>query len=247
MTAINPANLGSTPYKTNARNSSHAYKFLATYNTPAQNWDTLVLPLIVGVNANDSIKMSVYKGAIPNDAGTDEDDGETTARLDASDFITASTVTFTEAAPSEGLSTVQFDFDTVFNVSNCGATYTVLMEQFDSGGNDVRASIVLCTDRTGVYNFTQPNDYGFESPLIAAFWPTTGGAGNLYRLKLSTGTIYTTNLGVVTHQIDGTGIRDACPAWGIYSREVVTLNSTAYGTTRALTAPLTNPLTDSLT
>jgi len=247
MTAIHAATLGSNPFKTNARNSPHHYKFLATYNTPAQNWDTLVLPLIVGVYANDSIKMSVYKGAVPNDAGTTDDDGETTARLDASDFITSKTLTFTEAAPAEGLSDVQFDLDTVLNASNCGATYTVLMEQFDSGGNDVRASIVVCTDRTGVYNYTQPNDYGFEAPLLGAFTNSGGGAGNIYRMKLSTGTIYTTNLGIANHNLGGTSTRDACPAWGIYSREVITLNSTSYGTTRALTAPLTNSLTVSLT
>ena len=231
MTAIHAATLGSNPFRTNARNSPHRYKFLATYNTPAQNWDTLVLPLIVGVNANDSIKMSVYKGSIPDDYDTEEDNDDTDARLDASDFISSKTLTFTEVAPSEGLSNVQFDFDTVFNASNCGATYTVLMEQFDSGGNDVRASIVLCTDRTGVYNYTQSVDLGMESAATSGldgFGHTTGGAGNYYRMKLTTGTIYTTLTQAHTTTVNGVSTRDPCPAWGIYSREVASPPATGF-------------------
>ena len=247
MTEVYAADLGSNPYKTNARNSTYPYKFLATFNTPAQNWNTLVLPLVVGVDANDSIKMSVYKGSIPDDYDTEDDNDDTDARLDASDFISSKTLTFTEAAPSEGLSAVQFDFDTVFNASNCGATYTVFMEQFDSGGNDVRASIVLCTDRTGVYNYTQSVDLGYESAATTGFdgfGHVTGGAGNFYRMRLTTGTIYTTLTQAHTTSVNGASTRDPCPAWGTYSREeLVTLASIA---SNPITADMTAPVVSSL-
>ena len=247
MTEVYAADLGSNPFIVNKRTAGGflARNLLAVFNTPASSWDTIVMPKLIGGYVGDIVKLSVYKGSIPNDLATTDDDTEDTRKLDIDDFLGSATYTVTGSdTPAEGI-VAQFDFSTTFSVTNCGATYTVLMQQFDSSGNDVAPSQVFCTDRDGVYNFINDVDWGYEGDGTSTS-TSQGGAGNSYTMFLppSGFTIYD---GIVATAPFGASQRDPCPAWGIYSREVVTLNSTAYGTTRSLTAPLTNSLTEGLT
>ena len=252
MTEVYAATLGATPHTTNKRSvpSFQRKIVLATFNTPASSWDTIVIPKVIGGLVGDTIKLSVFKGSIPDDLGTPDDNGETTRRLSQGDYLASSTYVVTGSdIPLAGMS-IQFDFNVSFSSANCGATYTVAMEQFDSSNNRVSTSFVFCTDRGGVDNFINPNDYGYESGNSSTA-ASNGGAGNSYIMSLPSAsqTIYDISATPLPHSITQGGVRvyDACPPWGTYSREVVTLNSTAYGATRALTAPLTNSLTAGLT
>ena len=249
MTEVHAANLGATPYINANRTTSHYQVFAATFNTPASSWNTIVIPAVVGCLAGDTIKLSVYKGSMPDDPNDDTDNSGAPAQLVASDLLASSTYTVQSNTPASGIS-AQFDFNTTFSATNCGATYTVLAQQFDSSNNPVSISPVFCTARDGVYNYINTADAGAEGIGFAGFATTGGGAGNVYSKLLSSSNpvdIHTQQFLPALTTINGITQIDACPAWGIYSREVVTLNSTAYGTTRSLTAPLTNSLTASLT
>ena len=246
MTAVYAANLGSAPYVDADRNLAVSFYYVAAFNTPASSWNTIVIPKVVGGNAGDVIKLSVYKGTIPDDPTTDDDNSEP-SRLDVNDLLDSATYTVASNIGTSGIS-VQLNFDTTFSFANCGAAYTVLAEQFDSSGNHANFSAVFCTDRDGVYNYINSVDKGVEGIGFNGYGG--GGVGNVYkqfRYGAGISDVHTSSLEVATANIDGTLVYDPCPAWGIYSREVVTLNSTAYGTTRSLTAPLTNSLTASLT
>ena len=257
MTAINAAILGSSPYAVDERSSTltDIKAYVATFNTPSVSFDTIVIPKVIGGNTGDVIKVSILKGSVPDDPNEPADNGETDGRLDASDFVAEVSHTLTSPISASGIE-MEFTFSTTFTQALLGNTYTVVVEQLDSSGDYVAFSPVFCTDRDGVYNYVNDDDAGAESPDTTGTegqFYIDGGAGNLYYISGYALNLfpalnkYSLNLGVQTWTVDGTSTRDPCPAWGIYSREVVTLNSTVYGTTRALTAPLTNPLTDSLT
>ena len=259
MTEVYAANLGSNPYGSDERSSGANLGYVATFNTPSSTFDTIVLPKVYGGNVGDVIKVSVFKGSIPNDPNTDDDNSDTPAKLDVNDFVEEVTYSVTTAIAAGGIE-IEFAFSTTFTQALLGDTYTVAVDQFDSAGTYVPFSPVLCTDRDGVYNYVNADDEGHQGGGVGGqgFFSTHGGAGNFYTINGSTIELlkglgapadkYTLDLGTGTFTIDGTAdVYDPCPAWGTYSREAVTLNSTAYGTSRELTAPLTGALTASLT
>ena len=250
MTEVYAADLGSNPYGSDERSSSTIRGYVATFNTPSNSFNTIVIPKVYGGNVGDVIKVGVYKGSIPNDPNTDDDNTDSVAKLDQSDLVEEVTYNITTAIAAGGID-IEFPFTTTFTQAILGDTYTVCLEQFDSSGAYVPFSIVFCTDRDGVDNYINDTD-------ATAQYNFQGGAGNVYYFNgaqlnslVSFGfTKYSINLtasnGTTEWSVNGTVVRDPCPAWGIYSREVVTLNSTVYGTTRALTAPLTGALTSNL-
>ena len=218
LTPVNAANLGSTPYVNAQRNLSVSFLYAAAFNTPSSSWNTIVIPKVVGGNAGDVIKLSVYKGALPDDPNTDDDNSETSARLDANDLLDSATYTVASNIGTDGIS-AQFDFNTNFSSANCGAAYTVVGEQFDSSGNHANFSAVFCTDRDGVYNFINNEDEGVEGIGFAGF--AGGGVGNVYRqfrYGSTTPEVHTISFDHASITIDGTTVYDPCPAWGIYSR-----------------------------
>ena len=258
MTAIHEADLGSTPYAVDIRDQTTSATLLgyaATFNTPTDSFDTIVMPKVIGGETGDVIKVGIYKGSVPDDPNDPNDDGETAAKLNESDLVEEASYTVTTLIPASGIN-VEFTFTTTFTQALLGDTYTVVVEQCDSSGAYVAFSPVFCTDRDGVHNYINDDDAGAESSDTTGFqgyMNAHGGAGNVYTFNtyvlnlLPTYDKYDLFIAVNSWTVDGTPTRDPCPAWGIYSREVITLNSTSYGTTRALTAPLTNSLTVSLT
>ena len=258
MTEVYAADLGSNPYGSDERSGSTIRGYVATFNTPSDSFNTIVIPKVYGGNAGDVIKVSVYKGSIPRDPDDGgADDLEAPAKLDVNDLEEVVTYNVTAAIPAGG-DNIEFAFNKTFTQALLGYTYTVCVEQFDSSGSYVPFSLVLCTDRDGVDNYVNDTDNGHQSGtnnFTQGGSSNDGGAGNFYYLDGGTlNTLaafgydkYTLNLLTAAWTVNGTSQKDPCPAWGIYSREVVTLNSTAYGTTRSLTAPLTNSLTASLT
>ena len=256
MTEVYAADLGSNHYAVDERSSTamDIKAYVATFNTPTDSFDTIVMPKVIGGETGDVIKVGIYKGSIPDDPNDPNDDGEITAKLNESDLVEEVSYTVTTPISASGIN-VEFTFTTTFTQALLGDTYTVVVEQFNSLGAYVAFSPVFCTDRDGVHNYVNDDDAGHQDGTngFAQGGPAAhGGAGNVYCVSghalnlLPTYDKYDLFLIVSDWTVDGTITRDPCPAWGIYSREVVTLNSTAYGTTRALTAPLTGALTSNL-
>ena len=133
MTAVYAADLGTNPYGSDERSSSTIRGYVATFNTPSNSFDTIVIPKVYGGNAGDVIKVSVYKGSIPNDPNTATDDSDTVARLDQNDLEEVAAYNVTSPISASGDS-LQFNFTKTFNQALLGNTYTVVVEQFDSSG-----------------------------------------------------------------------------------------------------------------
>lgn len=220
LTEVYAANLGANPYIANKRSAGGFFKrnLIATFNTPASSWDTIIMPKLIGGLVGDTVKLSVYKGSLPDDLGTTDDDGETERKLDINDLLGEAVYTVTGTdIPVDGI-IAQFDFSTTFSVTNCGATYTVLMQQFDSSNVAVSPSQVFCTDRDGVYNFINAVDYGYEGDGTSTS-VLYGGAGNSYTMVVppSGQSIYD---GFAQNMPAAADHVDPCPAWGIYSNGV---------------------------
>ena len=236
MTAINEAILGSNHYAVDLRSSTNTVDnkaYVATFNTPVDSFDTIVIPKVIGGNTGDVIKVSIYKGSIPNDPSDGgADDSDAPAILDINDFEEEVIYNVTAAIPPEGDS-IEFAFNKTFTQAILGDTYSVLVEQFDSSGSYVPFSIVFCTARDGVDNYINGTDNGHQSGtnnFTQGGSSNDGGAGNCYTLNGATlnalvdfgYTKYTINLITSTWTVNGTSQKDPCPAWGIYSRAVVT-------------------------
>jgi len=256
ITEVYAADLGSNPYGSDERSGTNLKGYVATFNTPSDSFNTIVMPKVYGGNVGDVIKVSVLKGSIPDDALTEDDNGDTDGYLDINDFVEESTYTVTETIPSTGIN-VQFDFSTIFTRTLLGDTYTVVVEQLDSSGVYVPFSPVFCTDRDGVGNFVSPEDQGYVSgsPFSnPGYVVSSGGAGNTYLINaaqintfIALGipvTKYTFELIMQTWTVDGFSHRDPCPAWGIYNR----INGiyTALGTTRSVSRTIKNEATRSV-
>ena len=234
MTAINEAVLGSNPYAVDIRSAlastATVRGYIATFNTPTDSFDTIVMPKVIGGNTGDVIKVSVYKGSVPDDPNDPNDDGEIDARLNESDLVEEVSYTVTTPISASGIN-VEFAFTTTFTQALLGNTYTVVVEQFDSSGSYVPFSIVFCTDRDGVDNYINDDDAGFESPDTTGNeggYNMHGGAGNMYFLNNYVLSLvpgfdkYDIPINVAAWTVNGTSQKDPCPAWGIYSRAVVT-------------------------
>ena len=233
MTEVYAATLGSNPYAVDERSATAMgiKAYVATFNTPSDSFDTIVMPKVIGGNTGDVIKVSIFKGSIPDDPNDTNDDGEIDGKLNESDLVEEVSYTVTSPTSASGIN-IEFAFTTTFTRALLGDTYTVVVEQFNSSGLYVPFSIVFCTDRDGVHNYINDDDAGAESPDTSGTQGivyTEGGAGNMYTisgdaLNLFVGIYdkYDINLAVQTWTVDGTSQKDPCPAWGIYSRAVVT-------------------------
>ena len=196
LTPINTVTLGTAIEKNNRNNNlDNNIGFANTFNTPASgSFNTIQLKKVIGANSGDVLKLSIYKGTIPDDPDTADDDIEDlSARiyLDDNDFIESSEYTVQSDLGSSSLSDVQFDFDTNFDNSaaSLGLSYTVLFEQFDTNGMQLTPSEVFCEHRSGVSNYVNPQDYGFDGSFTSAtgLHPTDGGVGNFYYIFRSAG------------------------------------------------------------
>ena len=190
LTSINTVTLG-TAWEADVRDvttgTAVAYPAAAiTYNTLNVSFDTIQLAKVVGGDSGDTLRISVFKGSIPDDPNDPTDDNETAGVLDINDFLESVDVVLDADIPAEGITDVQFDFNTVFNKASLGETYTLVIEQFDSSSNPVPFSHVYCQDRDGVSNFLTPEDEGYPTE-ITAVPQTAGGAGNSYRVDNSSG------------------------------------------------------------
>ena len=255
ITEVYAADLGSNHYAVDLRDqttSTTLLGYVATFNTPTDSFNTIVMPKVIGGETGDVIKVSVFKGSIPDDPNDPNDDGEVDAKINESDLVEVSSYTVTETIPSTGIN-VQFDFSTIFTRTLLGDTYTVVVEQCNSSGAYVAFSPVFCTDRDGVYNYVNDDDAGHQegSGAFAQGGPNDdGGAGNVYTLNtyvlnlLPAFDKYDIFLTVGEWTIDGTVTKDPCPAWGIYNR----INGiyTALGTTRSVSRTIKNEATRSV-
>lgn len=228
LTEIYAADLGGDPYIANKRNATGFFRrnLIATFNTPSESFNTIIMPKLIGGLAGDTVKLTIFKGSIPDDLGTTDDDEEATRKLDINDLLGEATYNVGSNTPDEGV-VAQFNFDVDFNLANCGATYTAIMQQFDSSDAPVSPSQVFCTDRDGVHNFINDVDWGYEGDGTSTS-PSEGGAGNTYTMVIppSGQTIYDGTVQIAPFAADHV---DPCPAWGIYSRPLFeildTLNS----------------------
>jgi len=231
LTEVYAADLGSNPYAVDMRSgntSTTLLGYVATFNTPTDSFDTIVMPKVIGGETGDVIKVSVYKGSIPDDPNDPNDDGETSAKLDVNDLVEESTYTVTTLIPASGIN-VEFAFSTTFTRAILGDTYTVVVEQYNSAGAYVAFSPVFCTDRDGVYNYVNDDDAGHQDGTgsFAQGGPNVdGGAGNVYTINtyvlnlLPAFDKYDLFITVSQWTVDGTATLDPCPAWGTYSNGV---------------------------
>lgn len=188
LTPINTVTLG-TAWEADVRDSTTIASTAAaaiTYNTLNDSFNTIQLSKVIGGDSGDTLKISVFKGSIPDDPNDPTDNNETDAVLDINDFLESVDVVLDADIPAEGITDVQFDFNTVFNKASLGETYTLVIEQFDSSSNPVPFSHVYCQDRDGVSNFLTPEDEGYPT-VLAAIAGTAGGAGNSYRVDNRSG------------------------------------------------------------
>jgi len=190
LTPINTVTLGTVDERDDrdvTTGTSAAYPAAAiTYNTLNASFNTIQLAKVVGGDSGDTLRISVFKGSIPNDPNDPTDDSETTGVLDINDLLESADVVLDADIPAAGITDVQFDFNTVFNKASLGETYTLVIEQFDSSSNIVPFSHVYCQDRDCVSNFLTPEDEGYPTNL-GAIATTTGGAGNSYRVDNNSG------------------------------------------------------------
>jgi len=231
LTPRNTVTLG-TPFEVDTRSVGGAQAILNTFNTPINSWNTIVFKKIVGGLDGDTLRLSVFKGSIPDDPNTTEDDDETDAYLDPADFLDSADVVLDADIPAGGLSDVQFDFNTTFSPGNLGDTYTVVFEQFDSSDNPVQVSKIFCETRQGVSNFTEPEDEGYPTVVGAMANATIGGAGNAYTLNNAAG-LYASSVTIFAVFINGQMETDSVMPLALFERS-------PYGTSRNLTGSLTS-------
>ena len=180
-----------TLYEINKRSQSGSRAHVNTFNTPSLSFNTIKLSKVIGGNAGDILKLSVFKGVPPKDYDTTTDDNYPIQTLPEASLVDSATYTVNQTIGAGGLADVQFDFNTTFSQSNLTHQYTVIFEQFDSSGNPVYASKVFCEHRTGVPNFTSPDDDGFDhtGSSFTGIGGADGGQGNYYYLNNSGSTL----------------------------------------------------------
>jgi len=232
LTPINTVTLG-TPYEADVRDSTTLASTSAaaiTYNTLNDSFNTIQLAKVIGGDSGDTLRISVFKGSIPDDPNDPTDDNETDAVLDINDLLESADVVLDADIPAEGITDVQFDFNTVFNKASLGETYTLVIEQFDSSSNVVPFSHVYCQDRDGVSNFLTPEDEGHPTENTAVP-QTAGGAGNSYRVNNSSGldgAVVATNSAFVDGTLPFILIFDAAiPAALFYRSELTRISSSS--------------------
>lgn len=176
LTNVSVAPSGAAFTTINRSTRSSIQVWAAIYNTPASDWDTIKIRQMRNGVAGDQVKLRIYKGSIPDDAGTTADDSETPRFLDENDFVEEATYTRksgTLASTVDDFDLV-FKFNTTFNQSVLGASYTVVQFNLDVNGNAIASSECKFDSRSSLPHYTSPVDNGSDASQDAS------GAGNLY-------------------------------------------------------------------
>ena len=254
----------STFYEIDKTGVTGGYAHVNTFNTPSSSsFNTIKLSKLIHGDAGDVYSLMVFSGVPVDDPDTTADDGGVINRVLKSNLVDTATYTLTQNVGANGITDVQFDFNTTFSQTNLTHQYTVVLSREDNSGNPKPVSSVFCQNRGDVSNYIAPDDDGFQidsNGVYIGLSSSNSGEGNYWRAT------YTNNSLWFTSYIDtAEGIYITDDFWatnqdfwnfsnldpdpvmplGLYLRPMssASTSNNPYGTSRPLTGPLTSPMT----